>query len=111
LELSPCFQTNFYDYLVRLSKIRYATNEQFQILFILQKARILVFLPDIETAKKVVEEMQARNKNKINIIVKGDNTKQGRYILNIEGDIPKDHALAIRQIVDNYNSSIEVVAG
>ena len=72
---------------------------------------ILVFMPDIETAKKVVEEIQAKNKNNIDIIVKGDHTKQGRYMLNMEGDIPKDYALEILEIVDNYSGSIEVVAG
>ena len=48
---------------------------------------ILAFMDDIEVAEKVVAAMQASNKNNIRVDVKGDPTNQGRYALQIEGNM------------------------
>ena len=72
---------------------------------------IVAFMADIEEAKKVVTAIQANNTNKIQINIKGNPTNQGRYALEIEGDIPKDYGVSILQSIADLGGDIQVVAG
>ncbi len=71
---------------------------------------IVAFMPNIERAKDVVDTIQNSNK-KTTINIKGKPTKQGRYLLEIEGDIPKDYAYEILKTIEDFKGDIEVVAG
>ena len=72
---------------------------------------ILVFMPNIDNAKKVIACLPGEDEIGNKLTVRAANTKQGRFMLNIEGKIPKDYALKILQTIDNLEGDIRVVAG
>ncbi len=72
---------------------------------------ILAFMSRIDEAKKVIAGLPGPDKIGNTLSVKGGATKQGRFMINIEGDIPKDHVLKILNSIHELNGDIEVVAG
>ena len=72
---------------------------------------ILAFMPTIDEAKKIIAGLPGPDKIGNTLSVKGGATKQGRFMINIEGAMPKDHAIKILNSIHELNGDIEVVAG
>lgn len=72
---------------------------------------ILAFMRDSNTAKQVIECLPAVSEIGSQLKISNGATKQGRYMLQIEGDIPREYTLKVLKSIDDLNGDIQIVAG
>jgi hypothetical protein len=72
---------------------------------------IVAFMPDLAAAQKVANNLPDASILRAPLKVTGGATKQGRHMIQIEGDIPKNLAIPLLQNIDDLGGDIQVIAG
>ena len=72
---------------------------------------IVAFMPDLAAAQKVANNLPDASILGAPLKVTGGATKQGRHMIQIEGNIPKNLAIPLLQKINDLGGDIQVVAG